>query len=115
MRIEEQVPALHGEYSGLAGMLPDGTVALDYSMHPPVSLFFKVHQLYFRDHGTPGTPQKINTHQHVENINTRTSVPGAVKKLIFLEEGGSCRVRRGGSEILNIKLLERYKTSGTIL
>ena len=30
-------PALHGEYSGLTGVLPDGTAVLDFSMHPPVS------------------------------------------------------------------------------
>ena len=34
---EDYNPALHGEYSGLTGVLSDGTAVLDFSMHPPVS------------------------------------------------------------------------------
>ena len=34
---EAYIPALHGEYSGLTGVLSDGTAVLDFSMHPPVS------------------------------------------------------------------------------
>jgi hypothetical protein len=35
---EFYIPALHGEYSGLAGVTSDGTAVLDFSMLP-VSLF----------------------------------------------------------------------------
>ena len=34
---EPYIPALHGEYFGLAGVLSDGTAALDFSMSAPVS------------------------------------------------------------------------------
>ena len=34
---EFYIPALHGEYSGLAGVTSNGTAVLDFSMLPPVS------------------------------------------------------------------------------
>ena len=34
---EFYIPALRGEYFGLAGVTSDGTAVLDFSMHPPVS------------------------------------------------------------------------------
>ena len=36
------IPAYHGEYDGLTGVLPDGTAVLDFSTLPPVSSFVRL-------------------------------------------------------------------------